>query len=102
MDVKRLNDAAEEAGEFLKALAAPGRLRILCLLSAGEYSVTALAEALDAPQSTISRHLALLRKDRIVAVRRSGATRYYRLADARVATLMSVLAESFCARNAGT
>jgi len=102
MDVKRLNDAAEEAGEFLKALAAPGRLRILCLLSAGEYSVTAIAEALDAPQSTISRHLALLRKDRIVAVRRSGATRYYRLADARVATLMSVLAESFCARNAGT
>ena len=101
MDVKRLNDAAEEAGEFLKALAAPGRLRILCLLSAGEYSVTALAEALDAPQSTISRHLTTLRKDKIVAARHSGATHYYRLADARAKRLIEVLSGCFCDSNSG-
>jgi DNA-binding transcriptional ArsR family regulator len=96
MDVKRLNEAAEEATEFLKALAAPGRLRVLCLLAAGEHSVTALAEAMGAPQPTVSRHLTLLKKDGIVASRSSGATRFYRLADVRVEKLMSVLSECFC------
>ncbi|WP_294541736.1 metalloregulator ArsR/SmtB family transcription factor [uncultured Rhodoblastus sp.] len=96
MDVKRLNDAAEEAADFLKALAAPGRLRVLCLLSTGEHSVTALAEAMGAPQPTISRHLTLLKKDGIVASRSSGTTRFYRLADRRVEKLMGVLYESFC------
>jgi DNA-binding transcriptional ArsR family regulator len=96
MDVKRLNDAAEEATDFLKALAAPGRLRLLCALSTGEHSVTALAEALGASQPTVSRHLALLRKDRIVTSRSSGTTRFYRLADPRVEKLMGVLSEIFC------
>jgi DNA-binding transcriptional ArsR family regulator len=96
MDVKLLNDAAEEATDFLKALAAPGRLRVLCLLSTGEHSVTALAEAMGAPQPTVSRHLTLLKKDGIVASRSSGTTRFYRLADSRVEKLMSVLYESFC------
>jgi DNA-binding transcriptional ArsR family regulator len=96
MDVKRLNDSAEEAANFLKALAAPGRLRVLCLLSSGELSVTALAEAMGAPQPTVSRHLTLLKKDGIVASRSSGATRFYRLADVRVEKLMRVLYESFC------
>jgi DNA-binding transcriptional ArsR family regulator len=96
MDVKRLNDSAEEAADFLKALAAPGRLRVLCLLSSGEHSVTALAEAMGAPQPTVSRHLTLLKKDGIVASRSSGATRFYRLADERVEKLMSLLYESFC------
>jgi DNA-binding transcriptional ArsR family regulator len=99
MDVKRLNDAAEEAADFLKALAAPGRLRVLCQLSTGEHSVTALAEAIGATQPTVSRHLTLLRKDGIVASRSSGATRYYRLADRRVEKLISVLSESFCEKN---
>jgi DNA-binding transcriptional ArsR family regulator len=96
MDVKRLNDSAEEAADFLKALAAPGRLRVLCLLSSGEHSVTALAEAMGAPQPTVSRHLTLLKKDGIVASRSSGATRFYRLADVRVEKLMKLLYESFC------
>jgi ArsR family transcriptional regulator, virulence genes transcriptional regulator len=96
MDVKRLNDAAEEATDFLKALAAPARLRLLCLLSTGEHSVTALAEAMGAPQPTVSRHLTLLKKDGIVASRSSGTTRFYRLADMRVEKFMRVLSESFC------
>ena len=69
---------------------------MLCLLSSGEHSVTALAEAMGAPQPTVSRHLTLLKKDGIVASRSSGATRFYRLADVRVEKLMRVLYESFC------
>jgi DNA-binding transcriptional ArsR family regulator len=96
MNVKRLNGAADEASEFLKALAAPARLRILCTLSAGEYSVTAIADALGAPQPTVSRHLTMLKKDGIVASRSVGTTRFYRLADTRVEKLMMVLSECFC------
>lgn len=96
MEVKQLNEAAEEATDFLKALAAPGRLRVLCVLSAGEHSVTALAEAIGAEQATVSRHLALLKKDGIVASRSSGTTRFYRLADRRAEKIMRVLFEVFC------
>ncbi|MGO9389637.1 ArsR/SmtB family transcription factor [Rhodoblastus sp.] len=96
MDVKRFNLAAEEASEFIKSLANPVRLRILCALTAQECSVTMLAEAAGAPMSTISRHLALLRKDRIVKTRRESQTIFYSLADAHVGKLIGFLAETFC------
>lgn len=96
MDVKRFNEVAEEASEFVKSLASPVRLRILCALTAQECSVTMLAEAAGAPQSTISRHLALLRKDHIVKTRRENQTIYYSLSDAHVGKLIGFLAEMFC------
>ncbi len=96
MDVKRFDTAAGEASEFVKSLAHPVRLRILCALAARECSVTVLAEAADASMSTISRHLALLRKDRIVKARRARQTIVYCLSDANVGRLIGILTEAFC------
>ena len=95
-DAAALADAAEQASEFLKSLANPVRLRILCLLAQGESAVGDIAEKLAARQSLISQHLALLRKDGLVRPRRDGQTIHYALADERAERLIAVLYESFC------
>jgi ArsR family transcriptional regulator len=66
--------------ELFKAFADPVRLRLLNLLVAGEVCVCHLYEALDLPQSTVSRHLAYLRKRGLVLGRKEGLWVHYRLA----------------------
>jgi DNA-binding transcriptional ArsR family regulator len=95
-----LSAAAEQASDFLKSLANPVRLRILCLLAQGESPVGDIAEKLAARQSLISQHLALLRKDGLVRARRDGQTIRYAIADARAEKLIGVLYESFCSGGA--
>jgi ArsR family transcriptional regulator len=56
------------------------RVRLLHLLSGGEVCVCHLHEALELPQSTVSRHLAYLRKRKLVVGRRDGLWVHYRLA----------------------
>ena len=96
VDSAALADAAEQASDFLKSLANPVRLRILCLLVQGEAAVGDITEKLAARQSLISQHLALLRKDGLVRPRRDGQTIYYALADKRAERLIGVLYETFC------
>ena len=64
-----------------KALGDPTRLRILALLRTGELCVCDLTDALGLPQSTVSRHLGLLKATGWVAGRRGGAWMYYSLAE---------------------
>src|SRR5271167_4478475 len=66
--------------ELFKAFADPVRLRLLNLLADGEVCVCHLHEALDLPQSTVSRHLAYLRKRGLVVGRKEGLWVHYRLA----------------------
>ena len=97
VDPAALAEAAEQASNFLKSLANPVRLRILCLLVQGEAAVGDITEKLAARQSLISQHLALLRKDGLVRPRRDGRTIYYALADKRAERLIGILYETFCA-----
>ena len=69
-----------EAGIF-KALADETRLRILLLLLDGELCVCELIAALELPQSTVSRHLAYLKRTGWVRDRKQGVWMYYRLDD---------------------
>ncbi|HOJ72483.1 MAG TPA: metalloregulator ArsR/SmtB family transcription factor [Phycisphaerae bacterium] len=57
---------------IFKAMADSTRQRILRVLSAEELGVTELVEVLDQPQSTISRHLKVLRDAGLVVERRNG------------------------------
>jgi ArsR family transcriptional regulator, virulence genes transcriptional regulator len=95
-EAQALAAAADQASDFLKSLANPVRLRILCLLSQGEAAVGEITERLGARQSLISQHLALLRKDGLVKPRRDGQTIYYTLDDDRAKRLIAVLYETFC------
>ena len=96
IDIDILSAAADEASEFLKSLASPVRLRILCSITGQEASVGELAELLGVRQSVVSQHLALLRKDGLVKTRRDGQTIWYALADMRVISVMEVLQAAFC------
>lgn len=98
IDPETMRAAAEEASEFLKSLGNRHRLLILCQLVQGESSVGQLAEFLGVRDSTVSQHLALLRRDRIVAGRRDGQTIWYRIESDTARQVMEVLYDNFCAR----
>ena len=71
---------------LFKALADETRLRILSLLlSEGELCVCDIISALKQPQSTVSRHLAYLRKTGWVSDRRCGVWMYYSLDPSKTA-----------------
>jgi ArsR family transcriptional regulator len=81
-----------------RALADRTRLRILYLLQEGELCVGDLVDILQVPQPTASRHLAYLRRARLVVQRKEGLWSFYSLAPARNpfhAKLLECLAESF-------
>ena len=65
----RMKNSALDAETLLKALANRHRLMILCQLIDAERAVGELAEFLSLRDSTVSQHLALLRKDGLVATR---------------------------------
>jgi ArsR family transcriptional regulator len=66
--------------QTIKALSDPIRLRIILLLqSEGELCVCDLMAVLGLPQSTVSRHLAYLKRSCWVDTRRQGVWMYYQL-----------------------
>lgn len=66
--------------QIFKALSDPIRLRIILLLqSEGELCVCDLMAVLKLPQSTVSRHLAYLKRSCWVDIRRQGVWMYYQL-----------------------
>lgn len=68
----------QQTVNIFKALSDETRLRILSLLlTEGELCVCDIIAALKLPQSTVSRHLAYLRKYRLVNDRRCGLWMYY-------------------------
>ena len=72
----------------LKALADPIRARIVLALTDRELNVSGLMRIIDAPQSSISRHLAILRAAGLVTTRREANHIFYDLPSDHVADLM--------------
>ena len=66
--------------QLFAALADRTRLRILSLIEDKEICVCYFVEALEAPQPTVSRHLAYLREAGLVEARREGKWMHYRIA----------------------
>lgn len=71
---------AKARADILKALAHPLRILLVEALSRGERCVNDLTRLADVDQSTISRHLAQLKKAGIVAERKTGTKVIHRLA----------------------
>ena len=76
---------SEELSRLFKALAHPERIRIIETIASEERNVSELQEAIEAPQSRVSQHLAKLRAVRAVAERRVGQQHFYRLRDPQLA-----------------
>ncbi len=97
MNVEIMERAADQASELLKALANRHRLLIICQLIDGERSVGELAEFLNLRDSTVSQHLALLRKDGLVSARREAQTIFYSIASEPARKVLKTLYQAFCA-----
>tara|TARA_A100001391_G_scaffold152980_3_gene110771 strand:- start:2096 stop:2449 length:354 start_codon:yes stop_codon:yes gene_type:complete len=81
----------EEATALLKAMGNENRLRILCLLSDSEMSVSELNSRLELSQSALSQHLAILRREGMVRTRRASQTIYYSLQGPNAAGVIRTL-----------
>ncbi|MDQ6957479.1 MAG: metalloregulator ArsR/SmtB family transcription factor [Mariprofundaceae bacterium] len=80
--------------EIFKALGDPVRLRLFQLLAnRDELCVCHLTEALDLPQSTVSRHLGVLRHAGLVQTRREGKWMHYCLTGGMASKLAVLIAE---------
>jgi DNA-binding transcriptional ArsR family regulator len=97
IQIEDMLTAADEASELLKALANRHRLVIICQLIEKERSVGELADLLKIRDSTVSQHLALLRKDGLVKARRDGQTIWYAIGSAPARELVRTLYRVYCA-----
>ncbi len=65
-------------------IAEPNRRAILSLLASSERSVSELEQQLRMPQTSVSKHLRVLRSARLVRERREGRNRIYQLEPERI------------------
>ena len=82
---------AGELAETLKALASPGRLRVLTALLTRDRTVEQLAAEAELSVSATSHHLRLLRTLRLVRSRRDGRHVRYALHDHHIADLLAAI-----------
>jgi ArsR family transcriptional regulator len=90
-----MQDRAEykRQARVLKALANESRLMIVDRLAKGECSVGELVEIIGSDQSTVSKHLAVLRSHDIVEDRREGNVVFYTLLTPCVMNFFSCAAQ---------
>jgi len=75
--------------QFCYALREPVRIMMLFLLGEKNRYVNEMAEILCIPQSTASRHLAILRERGLVTTQRQGTSILYSIADARIIHILN-------------
>lgn len=68
-----------DSEHLLRAVADKTRQRVLSIIGRHELSVSELVEVLNQPQSTVSRHLKVLREVDLIVDRRNGHAVHYRL-----------------------
>ena len=76
---------------YCRALASPKRLAMMACLDRREMSVSELAEALDIPLSSVSRHLTVMKNKHLVIARKEGTKVFYRPADKRIVDACSLI-----------
>lgn len=74
----------EEFVDVAKSLSDPSRVRILCALRDRELCVCQIVELLGLAASTVSKHMSVLRRARLVESRKDGRWVYYRRAEDRL------------------
>ena len=77
--------------QLCSSISDPTRILVLYALGEQPQNVTQLTELLNLPQSTISRHLAILRSSGLVMTERNGRQVLYALADRRVIEALDIM-----------
>ncbi|MFT5163209.1 MAG: DNA-binding transcriptional ArsR family regulator [Alteromonadaceae bacterium] len=96
VDMEKMRVQAGKAVSLLKAMSNENRLLILCHLGEREMSVSELNVCIDLSQSSLSQHLARLRKDGLVSTRRESQTIYYSINNDIAMKLIGLLHGEYC------
>ncbi|MCC6904708.1 MAG: winged helix-turn-helix transcriptional regulator [Anaerolineae bacterium] len=91
MDAELKEDVAQLYAQMCSALSDCTRILIIYALSERSRNVTELAEALDVPQPTVSRHLKVLRDRGIAVAQRDGQSVIYSIPDKRIIEAIDLL-----------
>lgn len=91
MDNNLRQEIHELHAQICAGLADPNRILILYALNEAPHYVTELAEILDIPQPTVSRHLRVLRERGLVTSERDNHTVYYYLTDQRIIEALDLM-----------
>jgi DNA-binding transcriptional ArsR family regulator len=89
------------ASDVFQALSHPLRLAICFTLSDNEKSVSQLCETLHQPQHSISQHLALLRRQKVVNARKQSRQVFYQISDPQVQKLLNCINSEILVAEAG-
>jgi DNA-binding transcriptional ArsR family regulator len=81
----------ERVARTLKVCGHPIRMKLLCFIQGSEPCVSDLWHCVGEPQPVVSQHLAVLKKEGIVASRVEGNRRIYSIVDPWVRDLISRL-----------
>ncbi len=88
-------DLYSKVAEYFKALSHPTRIKIIELLSKREMCVCQMMAALNLDQSHVSRHLMVLRANKMVKTRREGTIIYYSLTDENIINIIDEVKNIF-------
>mgnify|MGYP001162298818 CR=1 FL=1 len=92
MRIKNSEDNIINTAALLKAIGHPIRVQIILVLSQKSYmTVTELSETLEIDQPVMSLHLAILRKQNVIAVKKYGKTSKYSMLDVSVRQIVSIV-----------
>jgi len=81
----------EERTEILKAMSDITRLKILFLLKNGEMCSCNIESELNKPQPTISHHINVLRKSKLIRGRKEGTLNYYSISNQIVLDILDII-----------
>ena len=79
MEVDMDYEKFKKRAEIIKAMAHPARLIVIEALKEGERCVCELNKLVDIEQSTLSRHLAVLKNSKIIQDEKRGLNVFYKL-----------------------
>lgn len=84
----------KEAAECLKVMGHPMRIRIVDILTQGDFAVGEIAELCDLPPHQACEHLRLLQGHGLLGSERRGRTVYYKIAHPRLPRLLECIKSS--------
>ena len=90
---EKLDVVLKIKADFLAALASPVRLAVIEELRGGESSVGRMVERLQVEQSSLSKHLAILRHAGIVVSRQHRNTAQYSIRDREIFRILRPIAQ---------
>ena len=84
--------------DMCKVFSHPVRLMILNILRSSERGVAEIAETLDIPLGTVSPHLLMMKRRRMLVSRREGTQIFYRIANPKILDAFDLIQRILCER----